>query len=75
MVADADGAADLVSTRKKRVGGLVWSFGALRGAPGGMARVFPIARGELVVPFPHGERAIMVELAPEREVIVICRRS
>jgi serine/threonine-protein kinase len=75
MVADTDGSADLVSPRKQRVGGLTWSFGTLRNTPGAMARVFPISRGELVVPFPHGERAIMVELAPEREVIVICRRA
>jgi eukaryotic-like serine/threonine-protein kinase len=75
LVADSDGAADLVSARKERLGGLAWTFGALRGTPGGMTRVFPVARGELVVPFPHGERAIMVELAPEREVIVICRRA
>jgi eukaryotic-like serine/threonine-protein kinase len=75
LVTDTDGAADLVSSRKERLGGLTWSFGTVRSAPGGSARVFPIARGELVVPFPHGERAILVELAPEREVIVICRRA
>jgi serine/threonine-protein kinase len=75
LVADADGAADLVSTRKQRLGGLVWSFGTLRSTPGAMARVFPVNRGEVVVPFPYGEQAILVELAPEREVIVICRSA
>jgi hypothetical protein len=73
LVADADGAADLISPRKRRLGGLVWSFGSLRSTAGGMARVFPVNRGEVVVPFPYGEQAILVELAPEREVIVICR--
>jgi hypothetical protein len=75
LVADSDGQAELVSTRRERLGGLLWSFGNLRTLPAGMARVFPVARGELVVPFPHGERAILVELLPGREVIVICRRS
>jgi serine/threonine-protein kinase len=75
LVADDDGSADLVSNRKERLGGIVWSFGTVRSSPSGMARVFPVARAELVVPFPHGERAIMVELAPERELIVICRRA
>ncbi len=75
LVADVDGTADLVSTRKERVGTVAWSFGTVRSSPAGMSRVFQVARGELVVPFPHGERAIMVELAPDREVIVICRRA
>lgn len=74
LVTDADGAADLVSPRKERLGGLVWSFGALRGS----ARVFPVAQGEVVIPFPHGQHAlaIVIEgLAPDREVIVICRSA
>ena len=71
LVADADGAADLVSPRKERLGGLVWSFGALRGS----ARVFPVAQGEVVIPFPHGQHALAIEFAPDREVIVICRSA
>jgi serine/threonine-protein kinase len=79
LVADLDGAADLVSTRKERLGGVRWTFGEVRhqdgAGPEGMARVFPIAGGDLVVPFPQGERAILVEVAAERELIVICRRA
>lgn len=71
IVADVDGAAELISTRKERLGGLSWSFGTIRGA----SRVFPIADGELVIPFPQGEHAVAIELAPQREVIVICRRA
>jgi len=70
IVADADGTAELVSAKKERVGGLRWSFGTIRGG----SRVFPVAKGELVVPFPQGECALAVELSPDREVIVICRR-
>jgi hypothetical protein len=71
LVADTDGAADLLSPRREPLGRLVWSFGSVRGP----ARVFPIANGELVVPFPQGEHAMAVEFAPEREVIVVCRRE
>ena len=55
---------------KERLGGLVWSFGTVRAT----SRVFPVAQGELVVPFPHGQHALALELAPDREIIVICRR-
>ena len=79
VVADADGEADLVSTRKERLGGLRWSFGVVRPRvpeePAALARVFPVSRADLVIPFPHGERAILVELAAGRELIVICRRA
>lgn len=70
LVADSDGTAELVSARNEIVGRLAWSFGTVRGP----ARVFPVAQGELVVPFPQGECALAVELASEREVIVICRQ-
>jgi serine/threonine protein kinase len=71
LVADSDGTADLVSTQKENLGTLSWTFGSTRGA----ARVFPVARGELVVPFPQGHHALALELGPERELIVICRRA
>ncbi|HEY8086608.1 MAG TPA: protein kinase, partial [Polyangiaceae bacterium] len=71
MVADADGQADFVSTQKERLGTLGWSFGAVRGA----GRVFAVAHGELVVPFPQGSFALALDLGPDRELIVICRRA
>jgi hypothetical protein len=74
LVTDSDGAADLVSPRKERLGGLVWSFGNLRGS----SRVFPVAQGEVVIPFPHGQHALAITIegfAPDREVIVICRSA
>jgi hypothetical protein len=71
LVADADGAAELVSTQKEHLGTLSWTFGRLRGA----ARVFPVARGELVVPFPQGHHALALDLGLDREIIVICRRA
>jgi hypothetical protein len=71
LVADLDGIADLVSTNKESLGTLSWSFGSARGA----SRVFPVGRGELVVPFPQGHHALALELGPDRELIVICRRA
>ena len=71
LTADADGSADFVSTQKEHVGTLAWSLGAPRGA----SRVFPVATGELVVPFPQGQQALLLELGNDRELIVICRRA
>jgi serine/threonine protein kinase len=71
LVADSDGTADLVSTQKENLGTLSWTFGSTRGA----SRVFPVAEGELVVPFPQGHHALALELGPDRELIVICRRA
>ncbi|HEX8793433.1 MAG TPA: serine/threonine-protein kinase [Polyangiaceae bacterium] len=69
LATDTDGTAELVSSKQETLGVISWSFGTIRGP----ARVFPVARGELVVPFPQGECALAVELGSEREVIVICR--
>jgi hypothetical protein len=71
LVADSDGTADLVSTQKENLGTLSWTFGSTRGP----SRVFPVAKGELVVPFPQGHHALALELGPDRELIVICRRA
>jgi hypothetical protein len=71
LVADSDGTADLVSTQKENLGTLSWTFGSTRGT----SRVFPVAQGELVVPFPQGHHALALELGPDRELIVICRRA
>ncbi|MGH7294798.1 MAG: serine/threonine-protein kinase [Polyangiaceae bacterium] len=71
LIADTDGSADFVSTQKEHLGTLAWSFGVVRGA----GRVFPVAGGELVIPFPQGQQALALELGADRELIVICRRA
>jgi serine/threonine protein kinase len=71
IVVDADGGAELVSASRENVASLTWSFGALRGD----SRVFPVAHGELVVPFPQGVCAMALELGADRELIVICRHA
>jgi serine/threonine-protein kinase len=71
LVADTDGTADLISTQKEVLGSVAWSQGSVRGA----ARVFPVAQGEVVVPFPQGANALALDLGADRELIVICRRA
>ena len=71
LVADDDGAAELVSTQKEQLGTVLWSFGAVRG----LARAFAVAAGEVVVPFPQGAHALALDLGADREIIVICRRG
>jgi hypothetical protein len=71
LVTEESASAELVSSRGERFGAVRWSFGEVDGD----SRVFGIAGAELVVPFPQGEQAVAIELAPEHEVLVICRRE
>ena len=72
LVADTDGAAELVSMTRQRIGRVSWSFGALS-QPGG-ERAFRIGDSELVIPSPQGLSALALEAGEGPEVIVICRR-
>jgi serine/threonine protein kinase len=67
-----DGAIDFVSTSRKRLGRVAFSFG--RPAPGG-GRVFPLAGGDLVVPSAEASYAVALDLGPDREIIVMCKRT
>lgn len=71
LVADSDGAADLVSMQREKIGHMRWSFG--RVAPEG--RVFQLDDRELVIPPPQGTHAVALEVGKDREAIVICRRG
>jgi len=71
LVTDADGIADFVSVQREHLGTIAWSFGVLQGG----SRSFPVAQGEVVVPFPQGLHALALDLGPDRELIVICRRG
>jgi serine/threonine protein kinase len=71
LVTDADGMADFVSMQREHLGTIAWSFGILQGG----TRAFPVAQGEVVVPFPQGLHALALDLGPDRELIVICRRG
>ena len=67
-----DGAIDFVSTSRKRLGRVAFSFG--RPAAGG-GRVFPLAGGDLVVPLAEASYAVALDLGPDREIIVMCKRT
>jgi serine/threonine protein kinase len=71
LVTDADGMADFVSMQREHLGTIAWSFGVLQDG----TRAFPVAQGEVVVPFPQGLHALALDLGPDRELIVICRRG
>jgi serine/threonine-protein kinase len=71
LVADADGAADLVSMTREKIGALSWSFGAMSGA----GRSFRIGDGQLVIPPTEATHALALEVGRGPEVIVICRRA
>lgn len=72
--ADDDGSAEFVSMTRARLGSIRWSFGKLD-AGGRRFQLSADPSGGLVIPSPEGGHALLVDLGPEREVIVICRRQ
>lgn len=70
MTATADGAADLVSSRREHLGEVRWSFGEL--VPEGRAFV---ADGERVlVPFTQARDAVALTLGHDGDIVVMWRR-
>jgi eukaryotic-like serine/threonine-protein kinase len=72
LSASEDGAIDFVSTSRKRLGRVAFSFG--RVAPEG-GRVFPLSGGTVVVPSAEAAYAVALDLGPDREIIVMCKRT
>jgi eukaryotic-like serine/threonine-protein kinase len=72
LSASEDGAIDFVSTSRKRLGRVAFSFG--RVAEGG-GRVFPLSEGSVVVPSAEASYAVALDLGPDREIIVMCKRT
>jgi serine/threonine-protein kinase len=71
LVADHDGVGDLVSMQRERIGRVGWSFGTVTNA----GRAFRIGGGTMTIPPPHASHALALEVGPDCESIVICRRS
>jgi hypothetical protein len=71
MVADVDGRADLLSMQRERIGSVAWSFGTITHA----GRAFRVGDGDVTIPPPHGVCALALEVGPDREAIVICRKG
>ena len=81
LVADNDGHADLFSMQRERIGSVAWSFGEMTPA-GRRFRVGPGpyatnqgADGDVTIPPPHDVCALALEVGPDREAIVICRKG
>ncbi len=68
-----DGSVNFVSTARKWLGSVSFSFG--RPAPDGSGRVFPMVGADLVVPSGEASFALALDLGPDREIIVMCKRA
>jgi serine/threonine protein kinase len=68
-----DGTVSFVSTGREWLGKVVFSFG--HPAPERGGRVFPMAGGDLVVPSGEASFALALDLGPDREIIVMCKRA
>jgi hypothetical protein len=75
ITASEGGEADLVSGEREPLVQIRWSFGRASDVGQGAGRAFDFGSGELVVPFSQASQAVAIDLGPEREAIVICRRA
>ncbi len=69
------GEAELVSGEQEVLAQIAWSFGRASDVGDGAGRVFDFGNAELVIPFSQASQAVAIDLGPEREAIVICRRA
>jgi hypothetical protein len=70
IVAQQDGAVDLISALRERVGRISWSFGTRTHT----GHVFVVDGQELVVPYADATHAVVLHLGDDRELVVMCRR-
>jgi hypothetical protein len=73
-----DGFVEFVSMSRRALGKIAVSFGE-KVEPGGPGRaggrLFRVSGGELVVPSSEAFYAVALDLGPEREVILMCKRG
>jgi hypothetical protein len=75
ITAAENGDAELVSGEQETLTRIGWSFGRASDVGEGAGRVFDFGGAELVVPFSQASQAVAIDLGPEREAIVICKRA
>ncbi len=75
ITASEGGAADLVSGDRVLLACVAWSFGRPSDDVGpGAGRVFEVGSGELVIPYGEASQAVTIDLGPDQDLIVMCRR-
>jgi hypothetical protein len=75
ITASEAGEAELVSGEQETLAQIRWSFGRASDVGEGAGRVFDIGLAELVIPFSQASQAVAIDLGPEREAIVVCKRA
>jgi hypothetical protein len=71
IVAQQDGALDLISAHREHVGRLSWSFGTSTHT----GHVFVVDGEELVIPYSEATHAVVLHLGDDRELVAMCRRA
>jgi hypothetical protein len=69
------GEAELVSGEQESLLLVRWSFGRASDVGAGAGRAFDFGNEQLVIPFSQASQAVAIDLGPEREAIVICKRT
>jgi eukaryotic-like serine/threonine-protein kinase len=75
ITASEGGEAELVSGEQETLTLVRWSFGRASDVGPEAGRVFDFGNAELVIPFSEASQAVAIDLGPEREAIVVCRRA
>ncbi len=75
ITSSESGEAELVSGEQEALATIRWSFGRASDVGPNAGRAFDIGKGELVIPFSQASQAVAIDLGPEREAIVVCKRA
>ena len=71
IVANQDGAVDLISAQREKIGRVTWTFGT----PTHKGRVFLVDGEELVIPYGDATHAVVLHLGDDRELVAMCKRA
>jgi serine/threonine-protein kinase len=71
IVAQQDGALDLISAHREHVGRVSWTFGTSTHT----GRLFVVDGQELVIPYSEATHAVVLHLGDDRELVAMCRRG
>jgi hypothetical protein len=75
ITASEGGDCEFISGDQEILARITWSFGWASDVGRGAGRVFDVGTGELVVPFSQASQAALLDLGPEREPIVMRKRT